>query len=202
VFNWMVSKLTGVKLHDHNCGMKCYRREIFEEVRLYGELHRFVPVLAAARGYRVGELVIRHRPRRFGKSKYGVARIVKGFLDLLTVKFLTGFGQRPQHLLGTLGLASFFLGLFGMTLGAVLWVVSRLDLGLEPIHLREHFPAVIYSVALLLLGVQLMSIGFVAELFIAYHNPDVKPYSVSERTGPADRASKPLPSENPTPTDP
>ncbi len=104
VFNWMVGKVTGVKLHDHNCGMKCYRREIFDEVRLYGELHRFVPVLAAGRGYRVGEVVISHRSRRFGHSKYGVTRFVKGFLDLLTVKFLTGFGQRPQHVLGTLGL--------------------------------------------------------------------------------------------------
>ena len=92
-FNWMVSKLTGVKLHDHNCGMKCYRRQVFREVRLYGELHRFVPVLAAARGFRTGEIVIRHRPRKFGHSKYGAMRIVKGFLDLLTVKFLTGFGQ-------------------------------------------------------------------------------------------------------------
>jgi len=100
VFNWMVSRLTGVKLHDHNCGMKCYRREVLDEVRLYGELHRFVPVLAAARGFRVGELVIHHRPRQFGRSKYGVSRFIKGFLDLLTVKFLTGFGQRPQHLLG------------------------------------------------------------------------------------------------------
>ena len=102
--------LTGVKLHDHNCGMKAYRAEIFREVRLYGELHRFIPVLAAARGFRVGEIEINHRPRRFGSSKYGVRRFVKGFLDLLTVKFLTGFGQRPQHLLGTLGLGSFLLG--------------------------------------------------------------------------------------------
>ena len=78
VFNWMVSKLTGVVLHDHNCGMKCYRREIFREVRLYGELHRFVPVLAAARGYRVGEVVVEHRARKFGQSKYGVARFAKG----------------------------------------------------------------------------------------------------------------------------
>ena len=113
VFNWMVSALTGVKLHDHNCGMKCYRREVFDEVRLYGELHRFVPVLAAARGFRVGEIVIEHRPRKFGRSKYGVTRFVKGFLDLLTVKFLTGFGQRPQHLLGTVGLASFCVGRVG-----------------------------------------------------------------------------------------
>ncbi len=91
----MVSRLTGVELHDHNCGMKCYRREIFDEVTLYGELHRFVPVLADARGYRVGERVIQHRPRQFGQSKYGLTRFVKGFLGLLTVKFLTGFGQAP-----------------------------------------------------------------------------------------------------------
>src|SRR5438874_8016880 len=103
VFNALVSRLTGVGLHDHNCGMKCYRAEVFREIRLYGELHRLIPVLAAARGFRVGEIVINHRPRKFGHSKYGVRRFVKGFLDLLTVKFLTGFGQRPQHLLGSLG---------------------------------------------------------------------------------------------------
>ncbi len=124
-FNRLVSGLTGVHLHDHNCGMKCYRREVFNEVRLYGELHRFVPVLAAARGYRVGELVIRHRPRKFGHSKYGFMRIVKGFLDLLTVKFLTGFGQRPQHILGTVGLGSFVLGALGLLGLAVWWAVSR-----------------------------------------------------------------------------
>jgi dolichol-phosphate mannosyltransferase len=190
VFNWLASAVTGVKLHDHNCGMKCYRREIFDEVRLYGELHRFVPVLAAARGYRVGELVIRHRPRRFGRSKYGLTRIVKGFLDLLTVKFLTGFGQRPQHLLGTLGLASFFLGLLGLVCLAGLWVVSRLVPGLDPVHLYQHFPAVIYSVALLLLGGQLMSMGFVAELLIAYHGPDIKPYSICQQVGQTETAAE------------
>ena len=89
-------------------------------MRLYGELHRFVPVLAAGRGFRVGELVINHRPRQFGRSKYGLSRFVKGFLDLLTVKFLTGFGQRPQHVLGTVGLASFVFGPAGTGL---LWPV-------------------------------------------------------------------------------
>ncbi len=183
IFNWMVSRVTGVKLHDHNCGMKCYRREIFDEVRLYGELHRFVPVLAAARGYRVSEVVIQHRPRQFGRSKYGAARFVKGFLDLMTVKFLTGFGQRPQHALGTLGLTSFFLGVFGLTFMAAWWAVSRIDwFGLEPVHLHQR-PVVLYCVALLLLGGQLMSIGFLAELFVAYHDPDIKSYSIAERTG-------------------
>ena len=181
VFNWMVSMLTGVKLHDHNCGMKCYRREVFQEVRLYGELHRFVPVLAAARGFRVGEIVIEHRPRRFGRSKYGPTRIVKGFLDLLTVKFLTGFGQRPQHLLGTIGLGSFVLGVLGLLWLAGQWAFSRLAPGLEPVHLHQR-PALIYAVGLMLLGGQLMSIGFLAELFIAYHASDTCGYSISERT--------------------
>jgi dolichol-phosphate mannosyltransferase len=185
VFNWMVSRLTGVVLHDHNCGMKCYRREVFDEVRLYGELHRFVPVLAAGRGFRVGELVINHRARKFGRSKYGLTRFVKGFLDLLTVKFLTGYGQRPQHVLGTLGLGSFALGALGLLYLAACWVISRLVPGMEAINLQGR-PAVIYSAALLLMGGQLMSIGFLAELFIAYHDPDIKAFSISERTDPAE----------------
>jgi glycosyltransferase involved in cell wall biosynthesis len=183
-FNWMVSRLTGVKLHDHNCGMKCYRRDVLGEVRLYGELHRFVPVLAAARGFRVGEIVINHRPRRFGHSKYGVTRFVKGFLDLLTVKFLTGFGQRPQHLLGTVGLASFAMGALGMLILAGWWAASRIAPGMEPVHLHQR-PAVLYAMGLLLLGGQLMSIGFLAELFIAYQSPDTRSYSISDRTTPS-----------------
>jgi glycosyltransferase involved in cell wall biosynthesis len=182
VFNGMVSWLTGVRLHDHNCGMKCYRREVLAEVRLYGELHRFVPVLAAARGFRVGEIVINHRPREFGRSKYGISRFIKGFLDLLTVKFLTGFGQRPQHVLGAVGLGSCVWGALGMIFLAGWFVVARLAPGWEPIHLHQR-PAVIYSLGLLLLGGQLMSMGFLAELFVAYSNSEVHGYSISQRTG-------------------
>ena len=183
VFNWMVSRLTGVELHDHNCGMKCYKREIFDEVTLYGELHRFVPVLAAARGYRVSERVVQHRARQFGHSKYGVTRIIKGFLDLLTVKFLTGFGQRPQHILGTIGLLSFLLGGFGMVYLAVYWLVGQIwpDLGLMPLHQR---PAVIYSVGLLLLGAQFMTVGFLGELVIAYNQKSERNYSIAETIEP------------------
>ena len=182
VFNAMVSGLTGVKLHDHNCGMKCYRREVLGEVRLYGELHRFVPVLAAGRGYRVGEIVIQHRARKFGRSKYGFSRILKGFLDLLTVKFLTGYGQRPQHLLGTVGLSCFTAGALWAIGLAFYRVISWLPIfGLAPVHLHES-PAPLYAVALLLVGAQFMSMGFLAELFIAYREPDQKPYSISERT--------------------
>ena len=180
VFNRMVSWMTGVPLHDHNCGMKAYRAEVFREVKLYGELHRFIPVLAAARGFRVGEIEINHRARQYGHSKYGVRRFVKGFLDLLTVKFLTGFGQRPQHLLGTLGLLAFLLGGAGLTYLAVTWVINffRPD-SFPPLHQR---PLVTYSAAALLLGAQMMTIGFLAELLTSYSARDEDAYSVVERT--------------------
>jgi glycosyltransferase involved in cell wall biosynthesis len=180
VFNGMVSWLTGVKLHDHNCGMKCYRAEVFREIRLYGELHRFIPVLAAARGFKVAELAIKHRERKFGYSKYGVRRFVKGFLDLLTVKFLTGFGQRPQHLLGSIGLFSFALGGLGMLYLAVTWLLTYFEVQqFPPLHQR---PALIYSAVAILLGAQMMSIGFLAELITAYMGKDQESYSVKEKT--------------------
>ncbi len=179
LFNWLVSWINGVRLHDHNCGMKCYRREVLGEVHLYGELHRFVPVLAAARGFRVGELVIQHRARRFGKSKYGVKRFVKGFLDLLTVKFLTGFGQRPQHLLGAFGLICFLAGGLALTYLAASWAWIMLQGGDPQLHRR---PLVVYSMGALLLGAQLLSMGFLAELMTAYAVRDLPTYSVAERT--------------------
>lgn len=183
VFNWLVSGLTRVRLHDHNCGMKCYRALVFREVRLYGELHRFIPVLAAARGFRVGEVDVHHRPRLFGRSKYGVRRFLKGFLDLLTVKFLTGFSQRPQHLLGGVGLGSSLAGAAGMFYLGITWLVNVWTPGtFLPLHER---PLLTYSVAALLLGAQMMSIGFLAELVIAYQGRDEDSYSIAERTGPA-----------------
>jgi glycosyltransferase involved in cell wall biosynthesis len=182
VFNFLVSWLTGVSLHDHNCGMKCYRAAIFREVRLYGELHRFIPVLAAARGFRIGEIEINHRPRRFGHSKYGVRRFMKGFLDLLTVKFLTGFGQRPQHMLGSIGLISFLLGNLGMAYLAWTWIVRLWDeAAYPPLHGR---PLLTYSVAAMLLGAQMMCIGFLAELITAYQGRDEDSYSIVEQTPP------------------
>jgi dolichol-phosphate mannosyltransferase len=180
VFNGMVSWLTGVHLHDHNCGMKCYTSEVFREVRLYGEMHRFIPVLAAARGYKVGELVINHRPRKFGHSKYGVRRFIKGFLDLLTVKFLTSFSHRPQHVLGSAGLGFFTLGLLGMTWLAVEWVLTAVGVvRFPPLHQR---PLLLYAIAALLLGGQLTSMGFIAELITAYQSREEDRYSIAERT--------------------
>jgi len=182
VFNWLVGAMTGVRLHDHNCGMKCYRREVLREIHIYGELHRFIPVLAAVRGFRVSEIVIHHRPRQFGRSKYGIGRFMKGFLDLLTVRFLTGFGARPQHFLGGIGLIAFLVGGLILTFLAMEWGTSRIIPGMDVVYLRER-PIVIYSVGLLLLGAQLMSVGFLAELLTAYHIEHEKTYSLAEEIG-------------------
>ncbi len=179
VFNWLVGLLTGVRLHDHNCGFKLYRREIFDEVKLYGEMHRFVPVLAAAKGFRVTEIAVNHRARQHGVSKYGLKRLPKGFLDLLTVSFLTGFNQRPQHLLGMFGLASFSVGAFGMFAMAIYWILRIVAYpDWTPLHQR---PVVLYSVGLLILGTQLLSMGFLAELIVAKGQSREEPYSIAKK---------------------
>lgn len=179
IFNMLVGWMTGVKLHDHNCGFKIYRREIFDDVKLYGEMHRFVPVLAAAHGYRLGEVAVSHRPRSHGKSKYGWSRLPKGFLDLLTVSFLAGYNQRPQHLLGAIGLSSFCLGALGMFWMAIYWVLRMTYFHQwQPLHQR---PVVIYSLRTLLLGAQLLCMGFLAELIVAKGQERNEPYSIRER---------------------
>ena len=173
VFNWMVSTLTGCVLHDHNCGFKAYRHEVLLEVGIYGELHRFVPVLAHAKGFRVGEIVVNHRARKFGASNYGFTRFVKGLLDLVTVRFLTRFGQRPLHALGATGLVLLLLGVVGMLYLAVSWLspVNR------PIGSR---PLLIYSASLLIVGMQLVSLGILAELVTSYNIRAEDTYSIAE----------------------
>jgi len=156
VFNWMIGVVSAVRLHDHNCGLKCYRAAVVREIRVYGEMHRFITLLADARGFRVTEMEVHHRPRSFGRSKYGAGRFIKGFLDLLTVSFLTGYAERPLHFLGVCGLLALAAGLAGLGYLAGLWA-----LGFRPIGNR---PVLIYSVAALLLGAQMLSVGILAEL--------------------------------------
>ncbi len=183
VFNYLVGRVTGVKLQDHNCGFKAYRREVFDEVRIYGELHRFVPVLAASHGFRIGEISVQHRARQHGRSKYGWRRIYRGLLDLLTVAFLTNYRQRPQHLIGVLGGVCLLVGLFGLGAMAGYWVLREwqvLDPEVwSPLHQR---PVVLYALGGLLLGSQLLSMGLLAELIIAQSSNKAHTYSVRQTT--------------------
>ena len=176
VFNFMVSWLTGVWLHDHNCGMKCYQAIVFREIRLYGECTASSSWLSA-RVLQSGRAGHPTRRRAFGHSKYGVRRFAKGFLDLLTVKFLTGFGERPSHALGSRALL-FILGLAGMTFLSITWIINVILQAVLPLHER---PLLLYSVAALLLGAQMMSMGFLAEMVTAYQGR-ADTFSVAERT--------------------
>ncbi len=180
VFNWMVSRLSGLKLHDHNCGMKLLTREVAHELKLYGELHRFIPVLAHARGFRVTEVSIEHRARQFGHSKYGVKRFARGFLDLLTVTFLTGYGQRPLHLLGGVGLVLLGIGSVGLSYLAGTWIATNV-IGLWPAQPIGSRPLLAYSVALTLLGAQALSLGLLAELIVHNTARDGDAFSIAER---------------------
>ncbi|MDY3554053.1 glycosyltransferase family 2 protein [Gemmata sp. JC717] len=181
VFNKFLSVLTGVHLHDHNCGMKAYRAEALREVYLYGELHRFVPVLATARGFKVGELVIRHRARKFGSSKYGWKRFIKGALDVATVRLLTGFGRRPNHLLGTWGLGFGAAGVFGFFLLLANGLLRLIDssYGAGPV---AQMMAATFAMGCALFGGQCLLAGLVSEMTVARKWLDNDPYSVMERT--------------------
>jgi dolichol-phosphate mannosyltransferase len=160
IFNGVAGRMSGLRLHDMNCGLKAYRAEVVHDIRLYGELHRFIPILAHYRGYRVAELTVNHRPRTHGRSRYGVERYVRGFLDLLTVTFMGRYAHRPLHLFGGLGL---LLGLLG---GAILIYLSVLKLAGEAIG---HRPLLILGVLLVVVGIQLLSLGLLSELLTSHH---------------------------------
>jgi glycosyltransferase involved in cell wall biosynthesis len=157
IFNWTVASLTGVRLHDFNCGFKAYRRPVTEEVKLYGELHRFIPVLAFLKGFRIAEVKVVHRPRRAGRSKYGsIGRLGKGFLDFLTVIFLTTYLKRPLHLFGPAGIAIFLVGFAINTYMAYLRFFLDETIGTRPLLLA--------GVLSTLLGLQIVSMGLLGEM--------------------------------------
>ena len=191
VFNGLVGLLTGLKLHDHNCGLKLFTADVAREIRIYGELHRFIAVLAHARGFSVAEQAVNHRPREHGVSKYGVKRFLRGLLDLLTVTFLTGYGQRPQHLMGAVGLAGFGFGFLGLAYLACVWLAMNvLGLG-DPTPIGDR-PLLLYSIASLLLGAQALTCGLIAELIVSYVTRDRDSYSVRERTRDGVAAEEPV----------
>lgn len=172
LFNWATRRVAQVDLHDFNCGFKAYRREVLEQVPIYGELHRYIPVLAARRGFRIGELAVRHHPRRSGVSKYGWDRFYKGLLDLLTVLFITRYTRRPLHLFGAIGMAAFAVGFVIDAWLAFLWAFRGESL--------SNRPLLIFGVLLMLLGVQVLTTGLLAEMMTHKTFERADSYSVRE----------------------
>ncbi|MCD4847421.1 MAG: glycosyltransferase family 2 protein [Candidatus Aegiribacteria sp.] len=171
-FNFTVRLTTGVKLHDFNCGLKVYTRNVAKNLELYGEMHRYTPVLAAQQGFSVGEKIVHHRPRKYGKTKYGMARFFRGYSDLLTVLFLHRYSHRPLHFFGGIGTFLAFIG-FGISVYmTVLWFSG------ESIGQR---PLLLLGVLLLVVGFQFISLGLLGEMFLKLFSGSH--YSIRERTG-------------------
>ena len=155
LFNAVTSAVAGIRLHDFNCGLKLYRREVTDALEVYGELHRFLPALAHWKGFRVGEIPVRHRARRYGRSKFGAGRFVNGFLDLLSAAFISTSALKPLHVFGRIGLAFLVVGaLIGV------WFVAQW-LGGEPIRVR---PLMLFGAGLVLLGIQFILMGLLGEM--------------------------------------
>ena len=177
LFNTVVARATRIPLHDFNCGFKCYRRAVLEQVDVYGEMHRFVPVLASWRGFRSAEVPVRHHPRRAGRSRYGAERWLRGLLDFITVMFFTRYGKRPSHLFGKLGLLAAAAGAACLLGGALHGLTHRAAA-------RGGTLAVLLLGALLLLaGIQLLATGLVAEMLTYHHRKDEPGYRVHDRIG-------------------
>lgn len=184
IANWLIGKITGVQIHDYGCSLKAYRAELVADMKLYGELHRFLPVLAFIEGARVTELPVRHHPRRYGRSKYGLSRTFRVLMDLFTIAFIKTFLTRPMHVFGLLG---FVLLLFGVGAGGYLSFI-RLVLGVS----IGQRPLLMLAVLLTLTGIQLLCFGLLAELLMrTYHESQNRPiYRVRELIESSNSSSK------------
>lgn len=159
IFNRVTSAFTGVHLHDINCGLKAYRREVTDTIQVYGQLHRFLPVLAFKEGYRLSEIEVQHHPRQYGRSKFGASRFTSGFFDLMTVLFLTRYTRRPLHLFGIAGLIAFLIG-----------SAISIYLAYERIFFKAYLsnrPLLFLGILLVIVGVQFISIGLIGEMIAA-----------------------------------
>lgn len=158
IFNFIVRLFSEVTLHDMNCGLKAYRAEVLREIDVYGDRHRFLPLIAQRQGFRVAEVIVRHDPRSYGKSKFGPARLLHGLLDFLTVLLLTKYTERPGHFFGTSGLISFGTGLALCAYLTGLWLFGQRPIGQRPL--------LFLGVLLLIVGVQLVSFGLLGEILV------------------------------------
>ncbi|MGC8852016.1 MAG: glycosyltransferase family 2 protein [Hydrogenobacter sp.] len=173
IANWIISKVTGVHLHDYGCTLKAYRAKLLKDLELYGDMHRFLPALTKRQGAKITEIVVGHHPRIYGKSKYGIGRTIRVILDILLVKFLNEYINKPMYVFGTAGFILFSMGML-----ALLYLVFLKILG-EDIGRR---PLLILSVLLILAGVQLISTGILAEMMIRiyYRIKEEKPYIIEK----------------------
>lgn len=174
-FNYVARKLSGLKLHDMNCGFKAYRAEVAKGVKLYGEMHRFIPILANADGYRIGEVVVEHHARQHGHSKYGATRMIKGALDLLTTVVLTRYLRRPAHFFGGLGLVVGTVGIGILLYLSVGWFMGYKGIGTRPLFF--------FGILGTLLSAQLVSLGLIAELVLVRTLRLEPAVAVAERVG-------------------
>ncbi len=174
IANWIISRVTGLRLHDYGCTLKAYRREVIENIKLYGEMHRYIPAVAKWAGARVGEVETTHHPRRFGRSKYGLSRTIKVILDLITIRFLQSFSTKPLHAFGLLGI---ILGGSGFLISLYLTMEKLLfgqDIGGRPLLLL--------GVLLIILGVQFIGMGLLGEMLVRiYHESQGKPIYILKR---------------------
>lgn len=173
-FNFVTSKVSGVKLHDFNCGLKGYRREVVKSLYVYGEMHRYLPALAHLDGFKVTEIVVQHHPRKYGKTKFGFSRFIYGFLDLLTVLVTAKYMKRPLHFFGAIGTLLLFIGFLVDLYLAAHWFMGDKNL--------SNRPLLIFGIALIIVGVQFISLGLIGELIIKYNvmNQKNTNYSISE----------------------
>ncbi|WP_077403794.1 glycosyltransferase family 2 protein [Cellulophaga omnivescoria] len=175
LFNWAAQKTSGVKLHDFNCGLKAYRKEVVKNIEVSGEMHRYIPVLAKNAGFtKIDEKVVQHQARKYGSTKFGMERFINGFLDLITIWFLSKFGKRPMHLFGALGALMFVIGFgFALYLG-----IDKLFLNKFGRLITER-PQFYISLTAMVMGSQLFLAGFIGEIIVRSKKNETR-YSISE----------------------
>jgi glycosyltransferase involved in cell wall biosynthesis len=172
IFNWSTGVISGVRLHDVNCGLKAYRAEVLQGLRIYGELHRFIPVLASYQGYRVAEIPVNHRARQHGSSRYGPERYIRGFFDLLSVTFMGRYRYRPLHLFGGIGVLMGAIGFVILTYLTMLWFWGH-GIGTRPL--------LSLGVLLMVVGIQFVSLGLISELITSQHEERISEQERTER---------------------
>lgn len=163
LFNWTARKFSGIRLHDFNCGLKAYRNNVVKAIEVYGEMHRYIPIIAKKAGFRrIGEKVVQHRKRKFGTTKFGFERFINGYLDLISISFISRFGKRPMHLFGTLGTLMFILGFIMAAIVGILKLIAVYEN--LPARLVTESPYFFIALTAMILGTQLFMTGFLGEL--------------------------------------